>query len=70
LTSIDPETGEVVVLFHPRRDNWDDHFRLDGAQIVPLTPKGRVTVLLLEMNSEEQIAKRAGLIELGRYPGA
>lgn len=68
LTSIDLETGEVVELFHPRRDRWDDHFRLDDAQIVPLTAKGRVTVFLLDMNSEEQIAKRADLIGLGRYP--
>ncbi|MEZ4670008.1 MAG: HNH endonuclease [Anaerolineae bacterium] len=68
LTSIDLETGDVVVLFHPRRDRWEDHFKLESATIVPLTNKGRVTVFLLDMNAEEQIAKRAGLIELGRYP--
>ena len=28
LSSIDPVTDEVVPLFHPRRDVWDDHFRL------------------------------------------
>jgi hypothetical protein len=26
LTSIDPDTGAVVPLFHPRHDCWDDHF--------------------------------------------
>ncbi len=68
LTSIDLQTGEVVRLFHPRLDNWDEHFRLDGARIIPLTAKGRVTVSLLQMNSDEQVAKRTELIELGRYP--
>ena len=27
LASIDPETGEVVPLFHPRRQRWSDHAR-------------------------------------------
>jgi 5-methylcytosine-specific restriction endonuclease McrA len=26
LTGIDPESATVVVLFHPRRDRWSDHF--------------------------------------------
>jgi hypothetical protein len=68
LTSIDFQTGEVVLLFHPRKDIWDEHFRLAGAQIIPLTAKGCVTVFLLDMNSDEQVAKRSDLILLGRYP--
>jgi len=34
LTGIDPETGAVEVLFHPRRDVWGIHFALRGALIV------------------------------------
>src|SRR5436305_7567093 len=30
LASVDPATGVVVPLFHPRRDRWADHFRLEG----------------------------------------
>jgi hypothetical protein len=30
LTGVDPKTGKVVRLFHPRRHNWDRHFRWDG----------------------------------------
>jgi hypothetical protein len=26
LTSVDPETGDIVSLFHPRNDPWNDHF--------------------------------------------
>ena len=67
MTSIDLQTAEVVLLFHPRRDIWNEHFRLDSAQIIPLTAKGRVTISLLHMNSDDQLAKRAELILLGRY---
>ena len=51
LASLDPETGALTRLFHPRRDRWDDHFRQDGASIVGLTAVGRTTCWLLEMNS-------------------
>lgn len=59
LTSIDPETGEVIRLFHPRTDEWTDHFasgvlesRVGRIQIVGLTPIGRATVRLLDMNED------------------
>jgi 5-methylcytosine-specific restriction endonuclease McrA len=39
LASIDPVTGDVVPLFHPRRDRWDDHFRLEFGRLEPLTPQ-------------------------------
>ena len=68
VASVDPTTGEVVRLFHPRQDNWADHFTLDGAHIVPASPIGRVTVQLLQMNDSAQVAKRMELIETGRYP--
>src|SRR5205807_2542238 len=50
LTSIDPETGRVILLFNPRKDSWSRHFRLQGARIVPLTANGRVTEYLLQFN--------------------
>src|SRR5438445_2699259 len=49
LTSIDPQTGQIAPLFHPRRDQWPAHFCLLGAQIELLTPTGRVTVRLLQL---------------------
>ena len=30
----DPQTGRQVVLFHPRRQRWKDHFRWDGVRVV------------------------------------
>jgi hypothetical protein len=66
--SFDPETGEVALLFNPRRDRWHEHFRLDEAVIEPLTPQGRVTVFLLHLNDEPRLSERAALIEAERYP--
>src|SRR5689334_7546003 len=34
LTGIDPDTGKVSRLFHPRRDRWENHFVREGARIV------------------------------------
>ncbi len=66
--SFDPDTGTVALLFNPRRDQWREHFRLDGAVIQPLTPQGRVTVFLLHLNEEVRVSERAALIEAERYP--
>ena len=58
LTGIDPQTGEVIRLFDPRRDAWFEHFRFDTVEIIGLTPKGRATASLLEMNHPERLRVR------------
>ena len=65
LSSIDPETGQVVTLFHPRRDHWADHFRVVGGRIVPLTATGRVTERLLQFNHPDRIEEREQLVAAG-----
>lgn len=58
LSSIDPETGALVALYDPRVDRWDDHFRLHGDEILGLTPTGRATVRLLNMNARRRVELR------------
>jgi 5-methylcytosine-specific restriction endonuclease McrA len=58
LSGIDPESGTLAPLFHPRHDAWPDHFALRGALISGLTPVGRVTVLVLAMNARRQVEIR------------
>lgn len=60
VAAIDPATGTTVRLFHPRRDNWKEHFGWNEYEITGHTPVGRATVLLLEMNHfrRVQIRKR------------
>lgn len=65
LASIDSESGAITPLFHPRRQRWIDHFRLEDGQIVPLTATGRVTVNLLQFNRPERVAERELLLAAG-----
>jgi hypothetical protein len=63
LSSIDPDTGEMVRLFNPRQDAWDEHFALDGLRIVGLTPTGRATARLLQMNARHRMELRKWLLD-------
>ena len=67
-TAIDPATGQVERLFHPRQDTWQVHFAWQGAEVVPLTAKGRATLRLLDMNRVLIIAIRREENILGRHP--
>jgi 5-methylcytosine-specific restriction endonuclease McrA len=58
LTGIDPSTNEIVPLFHPRRDQWDDHFRIRGTRIEGITAVGRATVQVLAMNDARRLSLR------------
>src|SRR3972149_5702035 len=38
LTAVDPETKQVVRLYRPRSQSWEEHFELEGVRVVGLTP--------------------------------
>ena len=65
LSSIDPDSGEIVNLFNPRTDNWNDHFEICGGKIVGLTPKGRASARLLNMNDSRRVDLREQWLEEG-----
>ena len=67
VASLDPQTGLVTPLFHPRTDRWDHHFHLSGALIEPRTPIGRATAFLLRLNDAARVTTRANLLDRGRY---
>ena len=58
IAGMDPLTGELVRLFHPRTDRWTDHFELVQAEIRGKTPVGRTTVQVLSMNTEGPLQLR------------
>jgi hypothetical protein len=64
---IDAQAKEFVRLFHPRVDSWDEHFFWNGPAIVGRTAVGRVTVMVLAMNDELQVANREALMTAGRW---
>ncbi|MBN2303855.1 MAG: HNH endonuclease [Anaerolineae bacterium] len=69
LTGIDPSTGEIARLYHPRHQVWGDHFALQAdMQIEGITPEGRTTIRVLQMNDTDRVANRQILAELGEYP--
>lgn len=66
LTGVDPETEQIVALFNPRQQAWDDHFGLSDVTIVGLTAVGRTTVRVLNVNEEHRIRLRAVLKRYGQ----
>jgi len=66
----DPVTGETVALFHPRQERWGDHFiwSNDFTRIVGLTPTGRATVAMLQLNRLGLVNLRRVLYGAGEHP--
>lgn len=58
LTGIDPLTGALTELFHPRLQRWEDHFAWEGIRITGNTAVGRTTIQVLNMNSNDQLDVR------------
>lgn len=67
LAALDPQTGQITPLFNPRLHTWTDHFRLEGAMIIPLTPEGRATAALLKFNRADRLTARLLLFKFGYY---
>jgi hypothetical protein len=68
----DPVSGDIVPLFHPRRQRWRDHFvwNDDFTLIIGLTPTGRATVEALRLNREGLVNLRRVLYAMGEHPPA
>jgi hypothetical protein len=67
LSGVDPNTQEIASLFHPRRAVWATHFMLREVELVGLTPTGRATVVLLQVNAARRLERRVELIRLGWF---
>lgn len=68
--TVDPLSGETVVLFNPREQVWSDHFvwSQDGTQIVDVTPCGRATVFAMRLNNDYLVAARRRWVLAGWHP--
>ena len=49
---------QLVPLFNPRTQDWNEHFERRGVLILGRTAVGRVTANVLNFNSEERLAQR------------
>jgi hypothetical protein len=68
ISGIDPTSKKIVRLFNPRRHKWHRHFRWDGPVLIGLTPIGRATIIVLEINLDYRIDIRECLIEESTFP--
>jgi hypothetical protein len=64
----DPDSGEDVLLFNPRTQDWENHFRWERERVVPLTAIGRATVAALAMNRPVILAIRQEEMARHRHP--
>ncbi len=65
IASIDPLTGQLAPLFHPRQQSWERHFIWNGAILVGRTRGARATIRVLAMNDPDFAAFRSELMEEG-----
>jgi hypothetical protein len=65
IAGLDPVTGRLVRLFHPRIDRWSKHFAWNDETIQGRTAIGRATAQVLWMNHPLAIEMRRLLRVLG-----
>ena len=70
IQAVDLLTGDLVGLFHPRRQRWRDHFdwNENKTQIIGLTAVGRATIEALHLNRPALINLRRVLYVVGEHP--
>src|SRR5262245_36098535 len=67
IASLDPRTGALVSLVHPRQQDWERHFAWTGSTLVGRTRTGRATIRVLAINDPDFTAFRAELMEEGVF---
>lgn len=68
LSGVDPQTGNIVRLFHPREQSWKRHFRWVGPILVGRTQTGGATVAVLDMNDHDRVELRRIMMDEGEWP--
>lgn len=68
IAGIDPETGKLVRLFHPRKDKWDHHFEWNGVVLIGQTSIARATISVLNINHSDFVTARQAFADEGVFP--
>lgn len=70
IEGLDPANRALVRLYHPRKDQWRDHFVWsdDYTLILGITPVGRATVDALQLNRSGVVNLRRILYQVGEHP--
>jgi hypothetical protein len=67
ISGLDPATGKLTPLFHPRRHKWTHHFRYEGGTLIGRTAIGRTTVEVLRINLPNLVELREVLMDDGLF---
>jgi HNH endonuclease len=67
IAGLNPATGRLVSLFHPRRQRWDRHFYWDGPTLIGRTGVGSATIQVLSINDSDAIEFRTELMDEGAF---
>jgi HNH endonuclease len=67
LAGVDHQTGEIVRLFNPQSDDWDDHFQWQGPVLIGRTAIARVTIDVLRISFQYRVALRESLMDEGAF---
>lgn len=65
IAGLDPDSRQLVRLFHPRIDVWTEHFQIEGPLIIGRTAIGGATVHVLAMNSDDLLLIRIEFLKEG-----
>ncbi len=70
INAIDPLTNKLAPLFHPRQQEWEDHFQWseDALHILGISATGRATEVLLQLNRASNLNLRQLLKSVGLHP--
>ena len=68
--AIEPESGELVSLFNPRLQKWQEHFtwNQEGTEIIGITSCGRATIVALRFNNNLAVIVRKNWVKAGWHP--
>lgn len=66
----DKLTDQLILLYHPRQQNWHEHFSWneDFTLIIGLSAIGRVTVEALQLNRQGLVNLRRVLYAMNEHP--
>jgi len=69
LGTILAEGGPIISFFHPRKDQWIDHFGVhQSGELYAKTEAAEATLKIFKMNHPDSIIERALLLRVGLFP--
>lgn len=60
--------GDIIPLFNPRKEIWQEHFETENGEIISKTQIGEATLKIFKFNKPDLLILRRILHEVGRYP--